>query len=76
MFFLKVEGAVESLSREILTIQAKGDKAAAKLLLLEYAKLTTPLDVSLKKLGSIQVSDRFILFFFIDQTALQYLKSL
>lgn len=53
--FGKVEGAVESLSREILTIQAKGDKAAAKSLLLEYAKLTKPLDAALKKLESIQV---------------------
>ena len=59
---MKVEGAVESLSREILTIQAKGDKAAAKSLLLEYAKLTKPLDAALKKLESIQVSDRFFLY--------------
>ena len=33
IFFVKIEGAVESLSREILSIQAKGDKEAAGLLL-------------------------------------------
>ncbi|XP_039136579.1 uncharacterized protein LOC120273904 [Dioscorea cayenensis subsp. rotundata] len=54
LYFMRI---MACLSREILTIQAKGDKAAAKLLLLEYAKLTTPLDVSLKKLESIQVID-------------------
>nr|KYP51318.1 Nudix hydrolase 3 [Cajanus cajan] len=37
--FTKIEGAVESLSREILTIQAKGDKEAAGI----KASLTTSL---------------------------------
>ncbi|XP_059641061.1 nudix hydrolase 3 isoform X2 [Cornus florida] len=53
--FAKVEGVVESLSREILTIQAKGDKDAAKRLLDEYCKLTRPLKVALEKLEKIQV---------------------
>ncbi|GJM87217.1 hypothetical protein PR202_ga03151 [Eleusine coracana subsp. coracana] len=38
--FTKVEDAVESLSREILTIQAKGDKPAAQSLLQSRATLT------------------------------------
>jgi len=54
-FFLKIEGAVESLSSEILTIQAKGDKEAAGLLLQRYCLLTEPLKVALKKLENIQV---------------------
>ncbi|KAK1289822.1 Nudix hydrolase 3 [Acorus calamus] len=53
--FSKVEGAVESLSREILTIQAKGDKAAAKSLLDEYAKMTEPLADALGKLERVEV---------------------
>eukprot|EP00268_Persea_americana_P055416 TRINITY_DN643_c0_g3_i1.p1 TRINITY_DN643_c0_g3~~TRINITY_DN643_c0_g3_i1.p1 ORF type:complete len:926 (+),score=205.34 TRINITY_DN643_c0_g3_i1:55-2778(+) len=53
--FTKVEGAVDSLSREILTIQAKGDKAAAKLLLQEYGKMTSPLCVAMEKLEKVQV---------------------
>ncbi|KAK2651745.1 hypothetical protein Ddye_011601 [Dipteronia dyeriana] len=53
--FTKVEGAVESLSREILTIQARGDKEAASLLLQKYSKMTTPLKVALQKLENIQV---------------------
>ncbi|XP_059640280.1 nudix hydrolase 3-like [Cornus florida] len=53
--FAKVEGVVESLSREILTIQAKGDKDAAKRLLDEYCILTQPLKVALEKLEKIQV---------------------
>ncbi|KAK3219203.1 hypothetical protein Dsin_013173 [Dipteronia sinensis] len=53
--FTKVEGAVESLSREILTIQARGDKEAASLLLQKYCKMTTPLKVALQKLENIQV---------------------
>ncbi|KAK4838882.1 hypothetical protein QYF36_017279 [Acer negundo] len=53
--FTKVEGAVESLSREILTIQARGDKEAARLLLQKYCKMTTPLKVALQKLENIQV---------------------
>ncbi|XP_028776890.1 nudix hydrolase 3 isoform X2 [Neltuma alba] len=53
--FSKIEGAVESLSREILTIQAKGDKAAAGLLLDKYGVLTEPLKLALKKLEHVQV---------------------
>lgn len=54
-FFLKIEGAVESLSREILILQAKGDKEAAGLLLQKYSVLSEPLKVALKKLETIQV---------------------
>ncbi|KAG4383377.1 hypothetical protein GLYMA_13G072500v4 [Glycine max] len=53
--FTKIEGAVESLSREILTIQANGDKETAGLLLLKYCVLTEPLKVALKNLEDIQV---------------------
>ncbi|XP_061344415.1 nudix hydrolase 3 isoform X4 [Gastrolobium bilobum] len=53
--FSKIEGAVESMSREILTIQAKGDKEAAGLLLQKYSVMTEPLKVALKKLENIQV---------------------
>ncbi|XP_043695886.1 nudix hydrolase 3-like isoform X2 [Telopea speciosissima] len=53
--FTKVEEAVESLSRKILTIQAKGDKEAAKSLLQEYGKMTEPLQVAMEKLERIQV---------------------
>ncbi|XP_055961793.1 nudix hydrolase 3-like isoform X4 [Mercurialis annua] len=53
--FAKVEGAVESLSREILTIQAKGDKAAARLLLQKYCVMTEPLKLALNKLEAVQV---------------------
>ncbi|KAJ0006704.1 hypothetical protein Pint_30428 [Pistacia integerrima] len=57
--FAKVEGAVESLSREILTIQARGDKEAASLLLQKYCKMTKPLTVALQKLEDIQVVGLF-----------------
>ncbi|XP_076944375.1 nudix hydrolase 3-like [Bidens hawaiensis] len=53
--FDKIEGAVESLSREILTIQAKGDKDAAQKLLEKYGKMTQPLDIALEKLANVQV---------------------
>lgn len=52
---LQIEAAVESLSREILTIQAKGDKAAAILLLQKYANLTQPLRIALGKLEEVEV---------------------
>lgn len=58
MFFVdfdKVEGVTESLSREILTIQAKGDKLAANMLLEKYCTLTPPLKLALGKLEKIQV---------------------
>lgn len=53
--FTKVEGAVESLSREILTIQAKGDKVAAKSLLDKYGKMSQPLRCAMEKLEKVQV---------------------
>ncbi|KAI7725152.1 hypothetical protein M8C21_013898, partial [Ambrosia artemisiifolia] len=53
--FDKIEGAVESLSREILTIQAKGDKDAAQMLLEKYGKMTQPLNVALENLAKVQV---------------------
>ncbi|KAI7726450.1 hypothetical protein M8C21_018340 [Ambrosia artemisiifolia] len=53
--FDKIEGAVESLSREILTIQAKGDKDAAQKLLEKYGKMTQPLNVALENLAKVQV---------------------
>ncbi|KAB2007054.1 hypothetical protein E1A91_D10G001500v1 [Gossypium mustelinum] len=53
--FDKVEEAVESLSRTILTIQAKGDKEGASLLLQKYCTMTKPLKVALQKLESIHV---------------------
>ncbi|CAN1343933.1 Nudix hydrolase 3 [Linum perenne] len=53
--FTKVDEAVKSLSSEILTIQAKGDKNAASLLLEKYCEMTPPLKLALQKLESIQV---------------------
>ncbi|XP_031744744.1 nudix hydrolase 3 isoform X3 [Cucumis sativus] len=53
--FDKVEDAVESLSREILTIQAKGDKESANLLLQKYGVMSEPLKVALQNLERIQV---------------------
>lgn len=53
--FEKVESAVQDLSKEILTIQARGDKAAAKSLLQKYAQMTQPLSSAIVKLESLQV---------------------
>ncbi|KFK42487.1 hypothetical protein AALP_AA2G263100 [Arabis alpina] len=53
--FDKVEGAVESLSHEILTIQGKGDKNAATSLLDKYCTITGPLKTALEKLESVKV---------------------
>ncbi|PSR89376.1 Nudix hydrolase [Actinidia chinensis var. chinensis] len=53
--FSKVDAEVESLSREILTIQAKGDKKEAKALLEKYCKMSQPLKVALEKLEKVQV---------------------
>ncbi|XP_037491143.1 nudix hydrolase 3 isoform X2 [Jatropha curcas] len=53
--FAKVEVAVESLSRVILTIQARGDKEAANLLLQKYCKMTDPLKLALHKLEKVEV---------------------
>ncbi|CAN0919857.1 Nudix hydrolase 3, partial [Linum grandiflorum] len=52
--FTKVEEAVESLSREIMTIQTKGDKQAAIALLQKYGQMTPPLKLGLDKLEKIQ----------------------
>ncbi|KAI3792889.1 hypothetical protein L2E82_06780 [Cichorium intybus] len=53
--FNKIEDAVESLSRVILTTQGKGDKNAAQQLLTKYCVMTQPLKVALKKLEMVQV---------------------
>ncbi|KAL8099881.1 hypothetical protein AgCh_032220 [Apium graveolens] len=53
--FDKVEGAVESLSRKILTIQAMGEKNAADELLQKYCDMTQPLKLALQKLEVVQV---------------------
>ncbi|PWA98930.1 NUDIX hydrolase domain-like protein [Artemisia annua] len=53
--FDKIEGAVESLSRVILTTQAKGDKDAAQQLLANYCVMTKPLKIALAKLEMVQV---------------------
>ncbi|BBN14597.1 isopentenyl-diphosphate Delta-isomerase [Marchantia polymorpha subsp. ruderalis] len=53
--FDKVRGAVEDLSREILTIEAQGDKPAALELLTKYAKLTPELSRAFASLESVQV---------------------
>ncbi|XP_020548311.1 nudix hydrolase 3-like isoform X2 [Sesamum indicum] len=53
--FDKVENGVESLSREILTVQGRGDKAAAKSLLDKYSVISQPLRGALKKLEMLQV---------------------
>jgi hypothetical protein len=63
----KVEEAVESLSREILTIQAKGDKPSAQSLLQSRATLTQPLRVALEKIEHMQVGapETSLMFMFI-----------
>ncbi|GAB4850578.1 Nudix hydrolase 3 [Ancistrocladus abbreviatus] len=53
--FDKIEGAVKSLSREILTIQATGDKGAASMLLQKHCAVSPPLRAALDKLEAIQV---------------------
>ncbi|KAL8137075.1 hypothetical protein V2J09_003076 [Rumex salicifolius] len=53
--FDKVPIAVESLSREILTVQATGSKNAARSLLDKYCKITDELQVALDKLEAVQV---------------------
>ncbi|KAL4592964.1 hypothetical protein LXL04_005973 [Taraxacum kok-saghyz] len=53
--FNKIEDAVESLSRVILTTQGKGDKKAAQQLLTKYCVMTQPLKVALNKLEMVQV---------------------
>ncbi|KAK8966535.1 Nudix hydrolase 3 [Platanthera guangdongensis] len=68
--FEKVEAAVEDLSREILTIQARGDKGAAKSLLQKYAQMTQPLSSALLKLESFQVRALYQ-----DQSRLMFLNT-
>lgn len=53
--FDNIEDAVESLSREILTIQGRGDKDAAERLLSKYSTITSPLKNALQKLENVQV---------------------
>ncbi|KAL0297435.1 UNVERIFIED_CONTAM: Nudix hydrolase 3 [Sesamum radiatum] len=53
--FDKVENGVESLSREILTVLGRGDKAAARSLLDKYSVISQPLEDALKKLEMLQV---------------------
>ncbi|KAK4422442.1 Nudix hydrolase 3 [Sesamum alatum] len=53
--FDKVENGVERLSREILTVEGRGDKAAAKSLLQQYSVMSQPLKAALKKLEMLQV---------------------
>ncbi|KAL6530831.1 Nudix hydrolase 3 [Orobanche gracilis] len=53
--FDKVEDAVESLSREILTIQGKGDKGAAKSLMSNHCVMTQQLKSALEKLEMMKV---------------------
>ncbi|KAK1402652.1 hypothetical protein POM88_002257 [Heracleum sosnowskyi] len=55
--FDKVEGAVESLSRKLLTIQAMGDKNVADELLMKYCGMTQPLKLALQKLEMVQISE-------------------
>lgn len=50
-----MEDAVESLSREILTIQGKGDKVGAEALLLKHSVMTQPLKSVLEKLERVKV---------------------
>ncbi|GKV26877.1 hypothetical protein SLEP1_g36095 [Rubroshorea leprosula] len=53
--FDKVEEAVESLRRKILTIRPQGYKEATSLLLQKHCVITTPLKVALQKLECTQV---------------------
>ncbi|KAJ7532444.1 hypothetical protein O6H91_13G003600 [Diphasiastrum complanatum] len=53
--FNKIKGAVESLSREIMNIQAQGNKVAARLLLERYAVLTPDLHGAINKLENFQI---------------------
>lgn len=53
--FVKVREAVESLCREILTIQAQGDKEAARRLLDTYAVIGPPIQTALNRLEIVEV---------------------
>jgi hypothetical protein len=58
----KIRGAVESLSREILRIQASGDAAGAKVLLDRMAVVRPPVATVLQRLKAIpvDVAPRFV----------------
>jgi hypothetical protein len=58
----KVRGAVESLARELLTLQAKGDAAGAKALLERMAVIRPPVAAVLARLDGIPVdiAPRFV----------------
>jgi hypothetical protein len=58
----KVRGAVESLARELLTLQAKGDAAGAKALLERMAVIRPPVAAVLARLEGIPVdiAPRFV----------------
>lgn len=53
--YTKVRQSVEELSRVILTIEAKGDKAGAKALLENYAAVTPQLQRAFDSLEDVQV---------------------
>lgn len=53
--FAKVRGAVESLSREVLTLQGDGDKGRAQKLLGEYGGVRGHLQVALDRLNHVRV---------------------
>eukprot|EP00249_Psilotum_nudum_P011812 c23399_g1_i1 orf=388-2739(-) len=68
--FSKVREAVETLSKEIMTIQAQGDKVAAKSLLDKYASITQPLQQALDSLQDVEVPvDIFPSFGVVNQLA-------
>lgn len=54
-FAVQVRQSVEELSRVILTIEAKGDKAGAEALLENYAAVTPQLQRAFDSLEDVQV---------------------
>nr|XP_024376311.1 nudix hydrolase 3-like [Physcomitrium patens]PNR53362.1 hypothetical protein PHYPA_007037 [Physcomitrium patens] len=69
--YTKVRQCVEDLSRLILTIEAKGDKAGAEALLAKYAALTPQLQQSFDALQDVQVPvDIFPTFKLLDDIKL------
>lgn len=52
----QVRGVVEDLSRQILTIEAQGDKPSAASLLQKYAKMTPEISNAFARLEEVQVS--------------------
>jgi hypothetical protein len=51
--FAKIKPALRDLDRELLTIEAKGDYAAAKAILGRLGKLTPELESAIEKLRDI-----------------------